>query len=74
MTATTITTAQQLALCKKWAPNLRGIPARQNAARIDLLETQLALEELHARLGSEELARFDRQESTSMLELMHQLS
>jgi len=64
MTATTITTAQQLALCKKWAPNLRGIPARQNAARIDLLETQLALEELHARLGPEELARLDSLEES----------
>ena len=74
MTATHLTTAQELALRKKVAPNLRGIPARQNAASIDMLEIRLLLEELHASIGKEELDRFDRQESTSMLELMNQLS
>lgn len=58
----TLTTAQELAVRRNAAKHLRGIPARQNDAAIDLLETKLLLEELHSRHTSEEWASWEAQE------------
>ena len=52
-----MTKQQELAVRRNAARHLRGIPARQNAAQIDLLETQVLLEEIHARVGADEVAR-----------------
>jgi hypothetical protein len=42
------------------APHLSGIPARQNAASIELLLTQIAYEEMLSRFGADEIDRCDR--------------
>ena len=60
----TYTTAQELQIRRAAARHLRGIPARQNAASIDHLETLLQLEELHASVGADELARWDSMEES----------
>lgn len=57
-----LTTAQQLQVRRAAARHLSGIPARQNAASIDLLETQLLLDEIKARSTPEERARWDAEE------------
>lgn len=59
-----LTTAQQLQVRRAAARHLRGIPARQNAAAIDLLETQLLLEEIESRSTPEERARWEREEQS----------
>jgi hypothetical protein len=56
-----LTTAQELAVRRAAAKHLRGIPARQNAASIDLLETQLLLAEIESRSTAEERASWDAQ-------------
>jgi hypothetical protein len=57
-----MTTSQELQVRRAAARHLSGIPARQNAASIDHLETQLLLEQLHAEVGEEEIARWERME------------
>ena len=52
-----LTTAQQLQVRRAAAHHLRGIPARQNAAQIELLESMLAYEKFVERFGAEEVAR-----------------
>lgn len=42
------------------AQHLSGIPARQNAAAIELLLTQIAYEEMLSRFGADEIDRCDR--------------
>lgn len=53
---------QELQVRRQAAQHLRGIPASQNRYSIDLLETQIAHEELVARVGDDELARWDAME------------
>lgn len=62
-----MTKQQELQVRRQAAKHLRGIPARQNAAQIDLLETQIAYEELVARVGADELARWDAMEPSVVL-------
>lgn len=57
-----MTKQQELQVRRQAAKHLRGISARQNAAQIDLLETQIAHEELVSRVGADELARWDSME------------
>jgi hypothetical protein len=52
-----LNTAQQLQVRRAAARHLRGIPARQNAAQIELLESQLAYAQFVERFGAEEVAR-----------------
>lgn len=59
-----LSTAQQLQVRRAAARHLRGIPARQNAATIELLETQLLLEEIESRSTPEERARWEREEQS----------
>jgi len=59
-----LTTAQQLQVRRAAARNLRGIPARQNAATIAELETLLLLEEVESRSTAEERARWEREEQS----------
>jgi hypothetical protein len=59
-----VTTTKELQVRRAAARHLTGIPARQNAAAIDHLETVLALEELHARVGAEEIARWERMDGS----------
>lgn len=58
-----MTKQQELAIRRNAARHLRGTPARQNAAQIDLLETQILLEELHSRETPETWARWDAMEA-----------
>jgi hypothetical protein len=44
------------------AKHLKGIPARQNLAAIDLLKTRIYLEELQSRATPEEWAAWDMAE------------
>ena len=62
-----MTKQQELQVRRQAAKHLRGITARQNAAQIDLLETQIAYEELVARVGADELARWDAMEPSVVL-------
>ena len=57
-----MTKQQELQVRRQAAANLRGIPASQNAAAIDLLETQIYAQELAARFG-DEIARCDAMEA-----------
>jgi hypothetical protein len=59
-----MTKQQELAVRKSAARHLKGIPARQNAASIDLLETQIYLEKLEAEIGADELARWEALEGS----------
>lgn len=59
-----LTTAQQLQVRRAAARHLSGVPARQNAATIELLETQLLLEDIESRSTPEERARWDREEQS----------
>jgi hypothetical protein len=59
-----MTTSQELQVRRAAARHLSGIPARQNAAAIDHLETQLLLEQLHAEVGAEEIDRWERMEGS----------
>ena len=59
-----LTTTQQLQVRRAAARHLLGIPARQNAATIDILETQLLLEEIESRSTPEERAHWDREEQS----------
>ena len=59
-----LTTAQQLQVRRAAARHLSGVPARQNAAAIDLLETQLLLEEIESRSTPEERACWEREEQS----------
>ena len=58
----TLTLSQELAVRRNAAKRLRGIPARQNAASIDLLETKLLLAEIQARSTDAERASWEAQE------------
>jgi len=60
-----MTTTQELQVCRNAAPHLRGIPASQNAYSIDCLETALALEEITARFGADEIARCNSMETSA---------
>jgi hypothetical protein len=57
----TLTLSQELAVRRNAAKHLRGIPARQNAASIDLLETKLLLAEIESRSTDAERASWDAQ-------------
>ena len=59
-----LTTAQQLQVRRSAARHLRGIPACQNAATIELLETQLLLEEIESRSTPEVRASWEREEQS----------
>ena len=52
-----LTLSQQLQVRRNAARHLKGIPARQNAAQIELLESQIAYEDFVARFGADEVAR-----------------
>ncbi len=52
-----LTTAQQLQVRRAAARHLCGIPARQNAAAIEVLESELAYEQFVERFGADEVAR-----------------
>lgn len=60
-----MTTTQELQVRRAAARHLTGIPARQNAAAIDHLETVLRLEQLHSEVGEEEIARWERTEGSA---------
>jgi hypothetical protein len=60
-----MTTSQELQVRRAAARHLTCIPARQNAAAIDHLETKLQLERLHAEVGEEEIARWERLEGSA---------
>jgi hypothetical protein len=57
----TLTLSQEMAVRRNAAKHLRGIPARQNAASIDLLETKLLLAEIESRSTDAERASWDAQ-------------
>jgi hypothetical protein len=63
----TKTTAQELQVRRNAAGHLSGVPARQNANRIEMLETWLVLERLEAEFGAEEIARWERMEECAAL-------
>lgn len=51
------------------AKHLTGLPARHNALRLAELQDILALEELHARFGEEEVERCNRLANAESVEL-----
>lgn len=57
-----MTTTQELHVRRAAARHLTGLPSRHNALAIEHLETVLRLEELHAEVGAEEVARWERME------------
>jgi hypothetical protein len=63
---TNLTTSQELQVRRNAARHLSGIPARQNANRIDMLETRLVMERLEAEFGVEEIARWERMEESAL--------
>lgn len=48
---------QELQVRRQAQKHLSGIPARQNAATIELLETLVLHEEIVARIGADEIER-----------------
>jgi hypothetical protein len=52
-----MTKQQELQVRRRAAARLSGIPSRQNANQIELLEAQIAYEELVERFGADEIAR-----------------